>query len=135
MDGLSYTTVIEFAEPLARRRGSGLVVRPHERAAMKAIIRSFLILGLLVVFGCAARHPQSVIGRWTVSGTGDKVVLGKEHSAQITRRGQTVSGSYRMGAPDVLILTFPSSTPSEQPQILGFIIRPEDWKSRTLKRP
>ena len=24
MDGLSYTTVIEFAEPLARRRGSAL---------------------------------------------------------------------------------------------------------------
>jgi hypothetical protein len=24
MDGLSYTTIIEFAEPLARRRGSAL---------------------------------------------------------------------------------------------------------------
>ena len=27
MDGLSYTTIIEFAEPLAGRRGSALVVR------------------------------------------------------------------------------------------------------------
>jgi hypothetical protein len=25
MDGLSYTTIIEFAEPLARRRGSALI--------------------------------------------------------------------------------------------------------------
>ena len=29
MDGLSYTTIIEFAEPLAGRRGSAFFVRPH----------------------------------------------------------------------------------------------------------
>ncbi len=102
---------------------------------MNAIIRSFLILGLFVAFGCAAPYHQSVVGRWKVSDTGDSVMLAKDASAQMTRDGQTVMGSYRLGAPDVLILTFPSSTPSEQPQVLGFIIRPEDWRSRTLRRP
>ncbi len=103
--------------------------------AMNAIIRSFLILGLFVVFGCTAPHHQSVVGRWQVSGTGDSVVLAKDASARMTRGGQTVIGSYRMGASDVLVLTFPSSTPSEQPHVLGFIIRPEDWKIRTLRYP
>jgi hypothetical protein len=111
------------------------VVVPHERIAMNATIRNCLILGLFVVFGCAAPQHQSVMGRWKVSGTGDSVVLAKDASARMTRDGQTVIGSYRMGAPDVLILTFPSATSSEQPQVLGFIIRPEDWKSRTLRRP
>jgi len=36
MDGLSYTTNIEFAEPLARRRGSAFYVRPLCRAMTAA---------------------------------------------------------------------------------------------------
>src|SRR2546425_1188344 len=112
----------------------GLLSNNMESLTMNAIIRSFLVLGLFVVFGCAARHHQSVVGRWTVSGTGDSIVLSKDASAQRTRGGKTVVGRYRMGARDVLILTFPSSTPSEQPQVLGFIIRLEDWKSRILRR-
>jgi hypothetical protein len=147
---------------------------------MSAKIRSLLILGIFVVFGCATRHADrkdasaqmtpvghaevekarvpfldraylpihgaspsdkiqylevSLTGRWSVSDTGDSVVLGKNGSAQVTRGGHTVIGSYYMGAPDLLIVLFPSSIPSEKPQVYELMFRAEDMESRTLRFP
>lgn len=77
----------------------------------------------------------SVAGRWSLSGTEDNVVLGKEGSAQLTRGGHTETGRYFMGAPDVLILTFPGSTPAEPPRNYEFIFRSEDVQNRILRFP
>jgi len=107
--------------------------RYRSSSAMSAITCSFLVLALFLCFGCAPGHHQSAVGRWTMSSTGDTIVLSKNGSAEMMRQGKALVGHYRMAAPDVLILSFPSSTPLVQPQVLGFLIRPEDWKSRTLR--
>src|SRR5207247_3638899 len=93
---------------------------------MNAIIRNCFILGFLAVVGCATRHQQSITGRWTVRGTGDKVVLSKDHSARLTSGGKTTIGSYRTVAPDVLVLTLAGATPASQPQTIPYCIRPKD---------
>jgi hypothetical protein len=100
---------------------------------MNAIIRNCLIFGFLVVVGCATRHQPTIVGRWTVLGTGDVVVLSKDHSARLASGGKTTTGSYRMGAHDLLILTLPGATPSSQAQIVPYFIWPDDWADRTLR--
>jgi len=57
MDGLSYTTVIELAEPLARRRGSAFFVR--QRDTFEIYCESILqaeIFGSLVFSEFGSRH-------------------------------------------------------------------------------
>jgi hypothetical protein len=53
MDGLGYTTIIEPAEPLARRRGSTFVVRPHPASCQKLNIQ------------CGQRDATFSIGWWS----------------------------------------------------------------------
>lgn len=100
-----------------------------------SVMHYFVFVSLLVVLGCAAPPHHRIVGRWTVAGTDQRLVLAKDGTAQLTRQGNTVSGTYRMGAPDVLILTFPGPTPTAAPETLGFIIRAQDWASRTVQRP
>ena len=49
MDGLNYTTIIEFAEPLARRRGSALdrSNMPHMSTLKRSVARVFGIVSLI----------------------------------------------------------------------------------------
>ncbi len=113
-------------------------VRPHyitpPCTPLFAIV-SFSDYSLLLDVRHAISRASLDVGRWTVLGTGDVVVLSKDHSARFTSGDQTVTGTYRMGAHDVIILTLPSTTPTAQPQTMGFIIRPDDWATRSLRRP
>jgi len=102
---------------------------------MNAIIRNCSILGLLLTVGCATPCQPGILGRWTVSGTGDIVTLTRDRSehlasgrARLTSGGKTISGSYRMVAPDVLVLTLPNGDrSSEPPRRFSAQRRPAIW--------
>src|SRR4051812_46809455 len=87
--------------------GTALIRLGH--TTVNAIFRNSLILGLLVVVGCATDRPPRIVGCWQVSGTDNVVTLAQDHSARLTSDGKTISGRYRMVAPDILILTVSGS--------------------------
>jgi len=93
-----------------------------------------LILSLLLT-GCATHRQPRIAGRWQVSGMGNVVTLTKDHSARLTSDGNTTTGSYRMGASDLLLLTLPSDSPGGKPQTHAFFIHHDDWSKRTLHQP
>jgi len=101
---------------------------------MHAIIRNCSILGLLITVGCVMHRQPVAFGRWTVSGTDDVVTLARHHSARLTSGGKTVSGSYRMVAHDLLVVTLPDEVSPSKPRTVAFLISPDGWSSKTLER-
>jgi hypothetical protein len=76
MAGLGYTRIIEFAEPLTRRRGSALERYAASHAMRKPVVVK-LTLGLLIIaallFWHSQNHPsdsvirQKLQGRWVAN--------------------------------------------------------------------
>ena len=82
MDGLSYTTIIEFAEPLAGRRGSALDRSAALRASnMKGVLRFLTTTGFVLALCCGCTSigthtQQSSDGKGAYSGVrGDTQLL------------------------------------------------------------
>ncbi len=101
---------------------------------MNAIVRNCLILGLLITVGCVTHRQPAAFGRWTVSGTDDVVTLARHHSARLTSGGRAVSGSYRMVAHDLLVVTLPDEVSPSKPRTVAYLISPGGWSSRILER-
>ena len=101
---------------------------------MNAIIRHGSILGLLITAGCVTPRQPAAFGRWTVSGTDDVVTLARHHSARLTSGGKTVSGSYRMVAHDLLVVTLADEVSPSKPRTVAYLISPGGWSSKTLER-
>ncbi|MDB6024401.1 MAG: hypothetical protein JWM68_624 [Verrucomicrobiales bacterium] len=110
-------------------------MRNFANTIMTIIIRMCLVLGLLVGAGCITHHgssiEQGIVGRWKVLGTGDVVVLSKDRSATLSSGGRTISGSYTMGASDLLLLTLPATTPGAEPRIIPYYL---NKSAKTLRR-
>jgi len=58
MDGLSYTTIIEFAEPLLGRRGSALDRRRHTHMPKYPLLA---LLACTLICGCASLQTNRVV--------------------------------------------------------------------------
>jgi len=101
---------------------------------MNTIIRNGSLLGLLIMVGCVTHRQPAAFGRWTVSDTDDVVTLARHHSARLTSGGQTVCGSYRMVAHDLLVLTLPDGVSPSKPRTVAYLIAPGGWSIRTLER-
>lgn len=99
---------------------------------VNAIIRNCLILGLLVVVGCATHRQSRFVGRWKVSGTDDVLRLMKDHSARLTSGGKTITGSYQGLAPDLLKLTFPAIAPQSEERTITYHVPLDGRVGRSL---
>ncbi len=101
---------------------------------MNAIVRNCSILGFLITVGCVTHRQLAVFGRWTVSDTDDVVTLAQHHCARLTSGGQTVCGTYRMIAHDLLVVTLPDGVSPSKPRTVAYLISPDGWSSKTLER-
>jgi hypothetical protein len=106
---------------------------------MKPIIQSLLILALLLIVGCATPTQPGILGRWTIAGSNDVVVFSRDESgrlspgrARLISGKKSIAGTYRFGAPDLVIVSFPADG-SRPAQERAFSVRPDSWLWRSLQ--
>jgi hypothetical protein len=99
----------------------------------RQIILCLALVMSLLLTGCTTQSQSRIAGRWKVSGSDDVVTLTKDHSARLTCSGMTVTGSYQMVAPDLLVLTFPGGDPQSAERTVVYKVPLDNRAGRSLK--